>query len=322
MGADPRHGGHLLGELDVGEEARRRAVLRLDRPVGAARPLPVLPPRLALAPVGGRDARRRVEDHVAVQAVHDQRLAVADLRRRPLHAEHGGDLQRVGEDRGVRGRAARLGHEPDDPRLVQPDGVGRRERVGDDDRVFGEVELARVPVRAAAEHAQQPVQHVLHVEAALAQHGVLDLLQRRDHLPRAGGERPLGVHPLVADLRHYVAPQLAVLEDREVGVEDRRVLRADRGRRLLAQRVDLLRAGAARLPVAAQFRARGARGELVARDGDFPAADDERLAERDPRGDGRSLQRGHVSAPLRTGRRRAAPAPPAPPPRPARWRGA
>ena len=57
--------------------------------------------------------------------------AVRLLEHRRARADHGRDAERAGDDRGVRGRAARRGAEPEDASRIEPGGVRGREVVGD-----------------------------------------------------------------------------------------------------------------------------------------------------------------------------------------------
>ena len=84
---------------------------------------------------GGGDQRRvGVDGHGSGVAVEQQRRGVGDAEHGVAEADHGGQAERAGEDRGVGGGRAAGGDDPEHPVGVQAGSVGGRELVGDHDR--------------------------------------------------------------------------------------------------------------------------------------------------------------------------------------------
>ena len=78
-----------------------------------------------------------VQDHLAARAVDDHGHARPDLAPDIFDADHVGQVQRAGHDRGVRGAAAALGAEPRRLGPAQLRGVGGRQLVRDGDAALG-----------------------------------------------------------------------------------------------------------------------------------------------------------------------------------------
>ena len=131
-------------------------------------------------------------------------------------SDHGGDLERPGEDRRVRGDAAEVGGVAEDLVPAEDDGVGRRERFRDDDRctLQPRKELLVLDV------ADDPVHHVVHVVRTFVhvlvgggEHQVLVLAD-------LVGDDELGVLQFLGDPLFDGAHQDRVAEDHDLGFED------------------------------------------------------------------------------------------------------
>ena len=142
--------------------------------------------RVAARLVVGDGLRAGVDVDHARAAVERQRRAVGDGEHVRAGADHGGDPERAGDDRGVPGGAAARGDEPEGALGVERRGLARRELVGEHD--------AGLAQQRAAVDAGEPRQHaardVLDVHGALAQVGVVERAEGGGRLP--GGVAPRG----------------------------------------------------------------------------------------------------------------------------------
>jgi hypothetical protein len=226
---------HVAGQFDVGVELNRDAVdgFRLGRL--EALELAALQLDLFLAQlVFVEDALVRVDDDDAAQAVDDQLLTVANQRAAVLQAEHRRDRHRAGQDGRVRGGAADVGDEGGEAVFLEGDGVGRREVVGDDDqrlflRALGRLQLGAA--RPAEQFLDDALDDLHDVELALAQIGVVKLLELSDQMLHLLDQRPLGVASPFADDLARLLGQFRVLQEHRVDVDEgvelgRRVLGA------------------------------------------------------------------------------------------------
>ena len=115
------------------------AVERLGRQVGQpGQPLEPGGPLGGGLAVAVQGRRVGVEDDQPLVAVDDHRPGVPGQVEERADADHGGDLQRLGDDRRVAGPAAGLGGEPQHQRRVEPGGLARREVVGQQDARLGQ----------------------------------------------------------------------------------------------------------------------------------------------------------------------------------------
>ena len=114
-----------------------------------------------------------------VRPVEDQELVLADQRASVVRAGDRGHGEAPRDDRRVRGHAAEVGDEAGVAVRLELDHVRRRKIVRDEDRVLlgtGRHERARL----AEEPLQDPLDHLHDVRLALAQIGVLDVLELLD----------------------------------------------------------------------------------------------------------------------------------------------
>ena len=86
----------------------------------------------------------------------------SDIHRvEAFHRHHARDTELAGDDRGVAGRAAQGGGQPDDPVRVQAGGVGRGEILGEQNRRFGR--FRHSGRRQSGEFSDDPIPDVLEV---------------------------------------------------------------------------------------------------------------------------------------------------------------
>ena len=225
VGAGVEHGGHVVEPLEIGVEPDGHAVGRHRRP---ARPSPSGPGRL-VAPVGltlgpGDVLSRRRQIDLAGGAVDDHGGARPDATTRFAKADDRRYLQRPGEDRGVMGAAAGVGGEAEHPRPVELCRQRGGQLVGDEhDRA---VELAqRIGGRAVAGAAQvhpHAAGDVGDVAVAFAQVRILDRSEHLAQLLVGPVHRPRRVDPLGLDQFAGPAEEHRVVEDEQLGVEERR----------------------------------------------------------------------------------------------------
>ncbi len=215
----------IAGKLDVGLELDREAIergrgLRLQ-------PAQLRAPELELAllqPVLGENRLVRIDDDDVIRPVEDQELVFTDQRAAVVGGRHRRDGEAPRDDRRVRRHAAQVRDEARVSVRLELDDVGGRQIVRDQDRVlFG----ARRNERAGL--AEQALQHALDdlddVGLALAQVGVLDLLELSDEHVHLLRERPLGVAVLLGDDALRFLGKRGVRENHRVHVEDGAELR-------------------------------------------------------------------------------------------------
>ena len=131
-----------------------------------------------------------LDGHRALLAVEQHGHARRDVVQ-PADGDDAGQPELAGDDRGVAGRAAEPGGQPDDPRRVQPRGVGGGQVVGEQHRRHVGARDARLPL--AGQLRDDPVTDVAHVGDPLghepAERGehVHELLRGLDRGDRGGG---------------------------------------------------------------------------------------------------------------------------------------
>ncbi len=128
----------------------------------------------------------------------------------------------------MRGGAADIGDEGREAVILEGDGVGRREVVGDDDQRFFLGVLGRLQ-RSLARMAEQFLDHPLddlnHVVLAFAQVGIVELLELPDQMLHLLDQRPFGVAAAFADDLARFFDQFGVFEEHRVDVDEGRELR-------------------------------------------------------------------------------------------------
>ena len=124
VGARFQDFGHVLRQLDIGEELDRRAVLRRGGSLlQALQPL-ALGPELGLALAVFRQHQRvGIDDQQAALAVDDQHLALADRLEGVVQTDNRRDGERARNDRGVRGDAAYVGDKAAEAMALEADHV-------------------------------------------------------------------------------------------------------------------------------------------------------------------------------------------------------
>ena len=157
----------------------------------------------------------------ALGAVEDHQGAVGDVQRPRLDARDRRDVQRPGEDRDMRRRAAGLGAEAHHLRPVQRGGVRRREVLGDEDGPLGDVRL--LPT-LPGHLLQDALADVAHVRRALGEQLVL---QPGEPVRVGGVGPPPGERRALAlvDRARGDVEQVRVAQDLPVRGEDHRLVR-------------------------------------------------------------------------------------------------
>jgi hypothetical protein len=107
----------------------------------------------------------------------------------PTHADHAGQAELAGDDRGVAGRAPQPGGQRDDPGRVQAGGVGRGEVVGEQHR--GRLGRRDAGLPLPGQLGDDPVAHVPHVGRPL-RHDPAEAGEQLDELLRRPDGGDLG----------------------------------------------------------------------------------------------------------------------------------
>ena len=135
----------FAAELDIAPELDAAAVLGLGGQVGLAgqdlKPGRSLGGDLVISLLGFRVG---VEDDQALVAIDDGHPAMPGAVQELAQADHGRDLQRGRDDRGMAGAAAGLGGEARDEAGVEPGGLAGRQVVRQHDRRRRQVVLERL----------------------------------------------------------------------------------------------------------------------------------------------------------------------------------
>ena len=142
-----------------------------------------------------------------------------------VQPDDGREAQRARHDRGVRRAAAHVRAERQDELPVEHRGVRRRQVVGEQDvRVIDLRQRGRLPAGEVHHHAAG---HVVHIQAAFAQIGIVHLFEEAGvavgHLLEDG----LDVAPVVLERAQDLVDERAILDDQQMRVEDAGVLGPD-----------------------------------------------------------------------------------------------
>ena len=138
---------------------------------------------------------------------------------RVVQADDRRDAERARHDRGVRGDAADVGDEAAEAVLLEQDHVGGREVVRHHDQLLL-LRQRRLGRPAAAHHLlQHALDRLLHVGLALAQVGVVDLVEAVAQLLHLLHQRPFGVGAAGADQLARHLRQRRVVEDHAVQIQ-------------------------------------------------------------------------------------------------------
>ena len=187
---------------------------------------------------------------MAVIAIDDQCLAIAQQAPRIVQADDRRNAHAARQNRGVRQRSAVFGNERHHVLLAQQNDVGGRDVIGDDDRGLGGTTAGRQLPVAFHQHPQDAVGDVFDVVAAGLQIGVIHLVEDRDQCITLVDQRLLGVAALVTDHVDHRVVQRTVVDHQQMRVYEGRDLGWRPGRNLRAHLAELL-AGALLGPVKA-----------------------------------------------------------------------
>ena len=231
----PARRSSVLRQLDVGEAARS-ACRRASPRASTCRRLSFCALEAVLR--SGAAGTRRAPcasgstTSTPCSAVDDQQVVLADHVARVVQADDRRDVQAARDDRGVRGDAADVGDEAGELVALEQDHVGGRQVVRDHDQVV----LAREACGGCGARACPPSSAFSTRSTtcsmssrALAQVGVLHLLELRDQLVHLLHQRPLGVAAALADELARRLRERRVVEDHAVQVDEG----AELGRRVV-----------------------------------------------------------------------------------------
>ncbi len=190
-----------------------------DRRLVAEQPVLLLPPgaEADLLGVGQLDVGVGPEVHLAGVAVDDDGVAVLDQRHDVADAADGRNAERARHDGDVAGRAALLQHQPADAVAAVVEQLRRAHGARHDDRVLGQLVLAR-PVRLVHQHAQQAVGEIVEVVQPVAQERIDLALQTGAHVALHLLDRRLGRQAVADRLVHAPHPA-AVVGEHAVGLQ-------------------------------------------------------------------------------------------------------
>ena len=220
-------GGGLGGEFDVPPEPDLDLVERLG---GEPRE-----PREHLEPFRTRGGclavtfQRRpvgVKHDEPFVAIDDHRTRMSGAVEEPADADHGGNLQRLGDDRRVAGAAAGLGREAEDQARVEAGGLARRQVGGEQDARLQEP-LSHLRARLADQVAEDPLADVADVGGAGGEVRIGDLFEFRGVRLEDFADRVFGRDPVAFDPRAGVATERRVGHHLGVRPEDVGILRAE-----------------------------------------------------------------------------------------------
>ena len=214
------HGRQFLEPLDVGAQAHRVAVHGLGDEVQVAVEFAGhgLAPLFLLAAVPDR-LRVRVEHDHAAAAVQDHQVAARQDRGDAIESGHGRQAERAGDNGRVRGHAPLFGAKAEHVAGLHAHGVFGGKIVGHEDGRSGR--LIRRVAGAAGEQVEHPVRHLADVAVALADVGVVDLLEPLADVGEGPGQGPFRVDLLAPDDGHGTLVDHPVLEHEQVAIDDR-----------------------------------------------------------------------------------------------------
>ena len=241
FGAALDRAGRVVGRLDVRLEPDLHAVF------GDGRQVAVLVERLLVGlppPLPRLDLLERigvgVDDDLSGRAVDGDDRAGGDEHAGVVQARDGRHAQRAREDRGVIRPAAGIRDQSGQPLPVELRDDRRRHVVRDEHQRPLEVPeevggIARLP-----QVHGQPADHVGDVALALAQIGILRLVEERGNVLERPLERGLGVQPFAADRVGRAPDEHRVVEHQQLRVEEIGVLGAGGGGDARLDLLDLL----------------------------------------------------------------------------------
>ena len=148
------------------------------------------PPRLEFAVVGER-FRFWIDNDQAVGAIDEHLLAGLQFVGRVVQSDDRRNVERPRKDRSVRGAAAQIGRDAQHALLLHRGGIGGREVVRDENVRLGQGEKGLG--RFTLEIVNDAFHHILDVERAFTQIGIIHLAQRLDVFGRDLLKHPLDI---------------------------------------------------------------------------------------------------------------------------------
>ena len=130
--ADGRSG--VEPPVDVGQQLQIDAVGRAGRLIAVGGELVLEQEELAFQlEIGAPLLGIGIDQHVSAAAIDDKRVAGLHMAQNAPHARDGGNAAAAGDDRGVAGLAAGLGHDAADIDVAERDDLRRQQLIGHDD---------------------------------------------------------------------------------------------------------------------------------------------------------------------------------------------
>ena len=172
-----------------------------------------------------------IEDEQSIVAIDEDVVADLNLLADALHPNDGGNLQRARHDRRVRGLAANLGDKTTHEIAVQLGRVGWREVVRNDN--MGLIVGGWILRSLAEEMPDDTARHILDVNDALPEVGVIDSFKCLAVFVGDFLEDVFDAEMVALETAEDFVNESAILDYKEVGVENTSVVGADGGRNFL-----------------------------------------------------------------------------------------
>ena len=224
---------HVLGHFNIGHQLDHLTIARHRRGVEQARqPRPFGQVLGLLALVFGTHGRRRIDDDQSGVAVNDDPVILAHQLAGAARADHRRNIQAAGDDGGVGGLAAHIGHKAGKRALFEVQHVCRRKVVRDQNQVIVgsfSIGFARFAAtgRAARQDgagdslhsAQHPLHNLFEVGFAFPQIRIFHLVKSARQHFELRRQSPFGVVKALAHPLFDALPQHLVVEQHQVHIE-------------------------------------------------------------------------------------------------------
>ena len=171
---------------------------------------------------------RWIDNEQAVCPVDQYLLTGLDLCRGVVQTDHCRNIQRTSNDRSMRRAAAEIGGDAEHALLVHRGRVrGGKIMREKDVRLGKRVKCLRF---SSLQIADDPLGHVLNIERALAQVGIVYFAQCLDIIFCDFMKHPLDITKIGLQFAQHFINQSAVLDDKQMRIEDGRIFRPNRFR--------------------------------------------------------------------------------------------